>query len=264
MNKDDIAAGNLRIYSKSVDAYRRYDLSRPEQAILSALKGRWHNARMLDIGVGAGRTSYTFSAIVEEYVGIDYSEAMISECKRTIGEGQSVSFHTCDASDLSQFYGRKFAFVLFSQNGIDSVDHGTRTRILSEVKKVLDTDGYFCFSSHSLRAFFPIRKTISPFAIKRPIRSTVGICKDIVFLMRKKWLYRNADIDGITAAQWKILITGDHNFQMQVYHVCPEYQVQQLRDVGFEVKAVYDREGRIVDPSTNNTSEYLHYLCQAI
>ena len=33
--------------------------------------------KVLDLGVGAGRTSYTFAAIAGEYVGVDYAPTMI-------------------------------------------------------------------------------------------------------------------------------------------------------------------------------------------
>ena len=86
MKKKDLNFDNLDTYNQVAHEYRQYDLNPPEREILSILKDKWHGIRMLDIGVGAGRTSFTFSAIVREYIGIDYSAAMISECKRKFGE----------------------------------------------------------------------------------------------------------------------------------------------------------------------------------
>ena len=263
MGMGDRQVDNLKTYDNVVHEYKRYDLYHPEQTILSRLRDTWHRTRMLDIGVGAGRTSYIFSAIVKEYIGIDYSAPMVTECKEIIGENERVSFFVCDACDLSQFYDTKFDFILFSCNGIDSVERDQRLMILSEVRKVLGAEGYFFFSTHSLHPFFPIKKTISPFNKRKPVRSLWYAMKDYIFLMRKKWLYRNVDVNAIKKAQWALLITGDHNFQMRGYHSYPDYQVKQLEDTGFAVESVYGRDGSIIDPSENKPEVSLYFLCQA-
>ena len=40
---------------------------------------------MLDIGVGAGRTGYTFAPLVQRYVGLDYSPQMVAWARRLLG-----------------------------------------------------------------------------------------------------------------------------------------------------------------------------------
>ena len=47
-------------------------LHKPEQTILNILKPILPNMKMLDIGVGAGRTTIQFAPLVKEYIGIDY------------------------------------------------------------------------------------------------------------------------------------------------------------------------------------------------
>ena len=39
---------------------------------------------MLDIGVGTGRTTMHFAGLVKEYVGVDYSSALIQACPEKI------------------------------------------------------------------------------------------------------------------------------------------------------------------------------------
>ena len=126
---------------------------------------------MLDICVDTGRTSYTFSALVNEYVGIDYCPVMVDRCKEVIGEQESVHLEVLDATDLSKYYDQKFDFVLFSLNGIDSVDHESRQKILSEAHKVTAKDGLFLFSTHSLHSF-PFKTKFPEFRKSRPIYST--------------------------------------------------------------------------------------------
>ncbi|MCP5064828.1 MAG: class I SAM-dependent methyltransferase [Ignavibacteriae bacterium] len=37
---------------------------------------------MIDIGDRAGRTTYYFANLVEEYIGIDFSKPIIDQCKK--------------------------------------------------------------------------------------------------------------------------------------------------------------------------------------
>ena len=105
---------NLDIYNKSADEYTNYELVAPERNILIKLKEKWHKSKMLDIGVGTGRTSYTFSAIVNDYTGIDYSHAMIERCKATIPQDKAVRFCVEDATDLGKYVDSKFDFILLA------------------------------------------------------------------------------------------------------------------------------------------------------
>ena len=56
------------------------DLQKPEATILEEFKKQLPEMKMLDIGVGAGRTSVHFAFLAKEYLGIDYSNRMITAC----------------------------------------------------------------------------------------------------------------------------------------------------------------------------------------
>ena len=74
--------------------------------------------KMLDIGVGGGRTTLHFAPLVKEYVGIDYSQNMIKACQERFAQ---VSFQTADARSMGIFKDSTFDFILFSYNGIDYI-----------------------------------------------------------------------------------------------------------------------------------------------
>ena len=135
-----------------VAAYARLtELQPPELTILDILRDTLGNARMLDIGVGGGRTTLAFAGLVKTYVGIDYSEPMIEACRRKFRGAQgALSFWVGDAMSLSQFGDASFDFVLFSFNGVDYMPHESRLKALSEMKRVARPGGYVCFSSHNL------------------------------------------------------------------------------------------------------------------
>ncbi len=95
---------NKKAYeSKDVVSYyfSQEDLYKPEDTILNIFKNRFKVMRMLDIGVGAGRTTVHFAKLAKEYIGIDYSENMINACKKRFHRlNGNISFKVCDARDM--------------------------------------------------------------------------------------------------------------------------------------------------------------------
>ena len=51
---------------------------------------------------------------------------------------------------MKLFEDSSFDFILFSFNGIDYMNHDERIRTLREIRRILKTGGYFCFSTHNL------------------------------------------------------------------------------------------------------------------
>jgi ubiquinone/menaquinone biosynthesis C-methylase UbiE len=72
----DGSISNLRTWKKQdIDEYAAStELQPPEKAILARLRDRLRQMKMLDIGVGGGRTMMHFAQAAEEYWAIDYSE----------------------------------------------------------------------------------------------------------------------------------------------------------------------------------------------
>ena len=139
---------------------------------------------MLDLGVGAGRTSYTFAALVRTYIGIDYAPAMIEICRSRFGESGRQKFICLDAADLSKFGDSRFDLVLFSFNGIDCVELEKRRKILREVRRLLKPDGVFFFSGGSLDVF-PWPLHWPRFRFNRPLRSIIAFVRSALWNGRR-------------------------------------------------------------------------------
>jgi ubiquinone/menaquinone biosynthesis C-methylase UbiE len=60
------------------------ELQSLEKAILDTLKDQLPQMKMLDIGVGGGRTTLHFAQAAEEYWAIDYSDEMIAACRKKV------------------------------------------------------------------------------------------------------------------------------------------------------------------------------------
>lgn len=136
-----------------VAEYASFDfLLAPEQAILERLDGL-ESMRVLDLGVGGGRTTSQLLGRVGEYVGVDLSPQMVQACRERFAAwiGPRVRFAVGDATDLGDFPGGGFDLVLFAFQGIDSVvEHDRRLRVLGEVRRVCADGATFAFSSDNL------------------------------------------------------------------------------------------------------------------
>src|SRR5579862_7114407 len=148
MSTEDL---NVWKTTKVVQSYvAKHTLFRAEQTVFELLRPRLGSFRMLDLGVGAGRTTVHFAPLVREYVGVDYALEMILHCWRKFPELGKEAFQEGDARHLN-FPSGHFDFLLFSFNGIDTVDRTERALVYSEMKRVLRPGGLLCFSTHNSR-----------------------------------------------------------------------------------------------------------------
>jgi ubiquinone/menaquinone biosynthesis C-methylase UbiE len=119
-------------------------------------------SEVLDLGVGAGRTTPHLVRLASRYVGVDYSDAMIARCREKF---PGVTFLNLDASDLSGTPSASFDVVVFSFNGIDTIPTlERRRRCLDECARVLRGGGVFIFSVHNARylIFSPMFDGVGP------------------------------------------------------------------------------------------------------
>ncbi len=104
---------------------------------------------ILDLGVGAGRTTPHLARMASRYVGADLSEAMVARCR---GKFPDLAFLQLDAADLSALADTSFDVVVFSVNGIDVIPTvESRRRCLAECARVLKPGGRLLFSVHNPR-----------------------------------------------------------------------------------------------------------------
>ena len=104
---------------------------------------------ILDLGVGAGRTTSALAPIAKRYVGLDYARAWSRPASERFPQ---LEFYCRNACDLSPFESKSFDAVVFSFNGIDYIDtYADRARCIAEINRVLVPGGYFIFSSHNAR-----------------------------------------------------------------------------------------------------------------
>jgi SAM-dependent methyltransferase len=113
--------------------------------------------RVLDLGIGAGRTTPWLSENVAEYTGTDISRAMVDAARLA---HPNVDIRVGDATDLSEFPDDHFDVVVFSFNGIDCLSSDGRQSCLREINRVLARGGRLILSRHNPRCIVATAKTL--------------------------------------------------------------------------------------------------------
>jgi SAM-dependent methyltransferase len=207
---------------------------------------------VLDIGVGAGRTTPFLAGQAASYVGIDFSQRMIDTCQKRFPDW---CFRCGDARDLSAYPSASYDFVLFSFNGIDCVDHAGRMQILREVIRVLRPNGVFMFSSHNLDAVGSgnfLRDVFRVSLSADPVRNAKAIARVGLRLMN---YLRNARRQ-YRAAEYALLTDPAHGFTILHYYIAASAQRQQLMKVGFSPSIDVEAD------TQDRTPYYLYYVAR--
>jgi len=141
----EVAEANIRLYNQPgmIAAYSGKRLMPQEEAIFKNIKP----GRALDLGCGTGRATAALQKMGFTIIGLDISEAMISEARKLHPHG---TFILGDASNLNGFNTESFDIVTFTCGGLDLL-HPTSQRIscLREAHRVLKNGGVFIYSSHN-------------------------------------------------------------------------------------------------------------------
>ncbi len=255
---------NQQLYAQRriVQYYTQLQQLQPaEQTILNLFRDRWARMKMLDIGVGGGRTTAHFAPLAQEYVGIDYAAAMIAACQQRFATASlPLSFAVCDARDMSQFADATFDFILFSFNGLDYVNHRDRLQSLQEIRRVGKPGGYFCFSSHNLQSLEPA------FQWHTQLRwNPISTYVNLVMWGLLRLVNQPLTVPKIQAATHAIIKDESHNFRLQTYYIRPQTQIAQLA-AHFDHIRIYSWSTGLELTSESdlhhNTESWLYYVCR--
>jgi ubiquinone/menaquinone biosynthesis C-methylase UbiE len=244
-------------YNNVVKQYQRLYLDKPEETIYYELKPKLQDIQMLDIGVGGGRTTHFFAPLAKEYIGIDYSEAMIESCNSKYKNLPNVSFNVCDARDMTKFHDESFDFILFSYNGIDYVGSEGRLKVLQEMHRVCKSGGWVCFSGHNLQS---LDSLFSPQFSTNPLKLYSAMRRYVLLRYYNKYWQRYKNVDECE------LIDPALNFQLTTVYVTPKKQVNQLTDLGFKNVRIFSLFSgtEILNPQQLNelTDPWLYYFAE--
>jgi len=220
------------------------DIMPAERSVFDRERALIETGPVVDIGIGAGRTTGFLAPLCRHYVGIDYSPAMIAHCRRLFMESDALRLILADAASMPMLDSASFKFILFSFNGIDSVDHPHRLRILREVHRLLAPGGRFAFSAHN-RFFSGIQRAPQ---FRRPLRLR-GIARTGVEFLNH-WRARR---ENFACGEYEMINDPPHLFSVITYYIDRRAQIAQLGREGFRVLAVFGADGRELNDDADET-----------
>jgi len=234
----------------------RGELYPPEQTILGRISAHCRGRPILDLGVGAGRTTAALLPISSDYLGIDYSPAMLARCEERF---PGVPFRQADVRDLRSLPDRHYGLIMFSFNGIDYICHDERLRTLGRLQTLLAEDGWLVFSSHNRLCRVPPPWNLHQLT-QGPLRKLPG----------RLWAYGKG-IAAYRANRSQAYEGGDHalridacfNYELVTYYIAPRDQLAQLRAVGLTAVDVYGMSGQLVDASGSPPDSWLYYAARS-
>ena len=107
------------------DIVRRYASKRTLFPFESYLFGKYipNGSRILDLGVGAGRTTASLADGAKSYVGIDYSPGMVEACRKARLEPRLNRFHVSRRS-IAQYAARSWLVTPVPNRHVGRIPRG--------------------------------------------------------------------------------------------------------------------------------------------
>lgn len=257
-NTEQIEARNQAYYGtkRAAEWYSTKSFVLPEEkAFFRDYSDELRGKRVLDIGIGAGRSTRLLLPLAGEYIGVDYSEAMVAEAAL---QHPGARLETRDARDLSAYGDASFDLVMFSFNGMDCLAHEGRMTSLAEVCRVLKSGGIFAFSAHNRT-----KARIPPWSLKNLDRS-----KHPLRMWRNMGLYLTGIRNWIGSRsyatqtnEFELRHDSSNCYMAPTYHIDKAAQARQLETAGFQLEKIYDGEGKNTDAGTTDTgSSWIFYV----
>lgn len=193
---------------------------------------------LLDIGIGAGRTTRFLLPRAGRYVGVDYSPDMIATASARFPDA---TLHVRDARDLSAYADGEFDTVMFSFNGMDCLSHEGRMAALAEIRRVLKPAGWFVFSAHNRG-----RPPASAFSLgnlsisKHPLR----MWRNASRYLRGIWNWLRSKNLAVQTQEYAMRHDSGNIFEVPMYYIDKPQQVAQLTRLGFEVVTIINAKGK--------------------
>ena len=257
MRQDRLTLINRRVYEhpRIVNYYRSLN-EKPddsEEFILDLIKCKINDAKILDIGVGGGRTTPILINFSKNYIGIDYSKPMIEASRKRFPQ---IDFTLCDVRNLD-FEDNIFKFILFSYNGIDDLSHLDRLKALKEIFRVLEPGGFFLFSTHNLDFPLPsIYKFSSP---NDEFRRSYVLMWPFLYLLRI-WNHLRLRNKCFIKDDYAIINDSAHNYSMLTYYITTNRQFRQLAECGFINIKCFDLNRLQIEVNGKSITEWNYFL----
>jgi len=186
---------------------REQELFAGERKVLNRYFAK-SDARVLDLGCGAGRTTNELDQRGFDVVGVDISEELVERGNTMFDH---LDIRLGDATDL-EFDAETFDYALFSYGGIDAIrPEKRRERAFEEIKRVLKPNGIFSYSNHNSLYTLP----------------ALFLDRDHVL----NYYLLNGNLWNV-GDRYKFSV---YDYGVRWFFSTPLYQIRQLKNAGFDV-----------------------------
>ncbi len=245
---------NSPVWSRDVRAYTRLDswTDPGERAVVALVADEVRGRPLLDVGVGAGRSSWFLRLISAEYTGIDYTPEMVDHARAARSDAR---FEVADARDLSGFAEGTFALVFFSHAGLDSLSHDGRRQALAEFARVLAPGGLLVYSTLNRRGSFfgcgpgpvgPVGRPPQPYHVLRfAARAALHPGSHV----RGFANVRRMRGEFVDKGDWALHTMPTHDWSLLVHYVTAEEARREVVEAGLRPVRTITREGRDMTPA---------------
>jgi len=253
------APSSLRLYKKAAGY-----IDPAEEIILRRLAKQAAGKRVLDIGMGGGRTTELITSFTNAYIGIDYTPEMVEAAAARFPDR---TFLHMDARNMSCFDDGSFDVIVFSCNGIDSVGLEGRRDILKECARLLVPGGHLFFSTFNRDGSgFNQRQNNRkiPFTAN-PVRFVYNIAKYCLGgLIGSMRILRYARFEQHAAAH-SLLLHRAHDFGIFVYAATLADIGEQLKTAGFDPESeIFGCSGAPITNGNAVKDEYFQILARRL
>ena len=222
-----------------VRSYARFEQLFPAETEIFARYGRQFCGAVLDIAIGAGRTTRALLPRAQRYVGFDFSAGMISLAKAYFPDADLRQLDMRNVPD--EFAGDRFDAILISFNGIDYIPWEHRNSLLKALRKLLMPSGVLAFATHDLDSVnenrgFRIREDLRPDwreLSSKPISGTKKLMKLPFWVARALPNYlRRRPLEKIYDGFAYVNDSGE-NYGLVTCYVSTARQIAVLERAGF-------------------------------
>jgi SAM-dependent methyltransferase len=263
---------NRTTWAEVADEYAIEGWSDPgELGALTWVADRVRGVPVLDLGMGGGRTVALLQLLSSDYLGVDYTPELVELCR---ARHPGAEVRVGDARDLGDLPEHSRGLVVFSNNGIDAVDHEGRQAVLAGVHRVLQPGGTFLFSTlnkdNPLFGAHPgtaepitwVPGSLLPAQAERP-SDTDGERSDDPEWIRAIRNWRRLRGEMRDEGTWGLAPFAAHQFGLVTHFITLPGAVEELDSHGFDTEAVFACDSAL--PRTTDdpmTAQYMHLVAR--
>lgn len=254
-----LAERNIEVFRapRVVAWHAHQELDAAERRLLLDWERDYAGARVLDLGVGAGRTTAVLAPCAREYLGIDASEPMLEKARAYF---PGVDLRRMDMRDLAALPAGSRDYVLAAGGVLDMFETGERRAALAALHAALRRGGLLVFSFHNLGWRLagkpPQRPTgFNPLQLARDLRQ---------YRIGKRNYRARAGLER-RGEERAMLRDMAHQWRCVFHYATLAAQIGELDALGFETTAIIGADGRDMtrdDPGLDDPTPYLR--CRAV